>query len=76
MEGWTNDKEYGNGEGLKKLVKRGGGNVDLVVGGPPCQAYSIAGRIRDTNGMRNDYRNYLFETYLEVVREFKPKAFV
>ncbi|HVO28808.1 MAG TPA: DNA cytosine methyltransferase [Candidatus Paceibacterota bacterium] len=76
MEGWNNDREYGSGEGLKKLVKKGGGDVDLVVGGPPCQAYSIAGRIRDTNGMRNDYRNYLFETYLEVVREFKPKAFV
>lgn len=76
LEGWDKDKEYGSGEGLKKLVRRAGGNVDIVVGGPPCQAYSIAGRVRDANGMRNDYRNYLFETYLEVVREFKPKAFV
>lgn len=75
LNGWT-DKKYGNNKGLKKLVKDQGGEVDVIVGGPPCQAYSIAGRIRDENGMKNDYRNYLFETYLTVVKQFKPKAFV
>jgi DNA (cytosine-5)-methyltransferase 1 len=75
LEGWA-DKKYGNHKGLKKLVKDGGSGVDVIVGGPPCQAYSIAGRIRDKNGMRDDYRNYLFETYLTVVKQFKPKAFV
>ncbi|OED05082.1 DNA cytosine methyltransferase, partial [Bacillus cereus] len=44
--------------------------------GPPCQAYSVAGRIRDENGMRDDYRNYLFESYLEIVRKYQPKLFV
>lgn len=68
-----NDKEYGSSIGLESLV---GGNLDLVIGGPPCQAYSIAGRIRDQHGMKNDYRNYLFESYLRVVNHFKPKAFV
>lgn len=75
INGW-NDKKYGNSEGLKKIVKNNGGKVDVIVGGPPCQAYSIAGRIRDKDGMKNDYRNFLFETYLEVVKEFKPKLFI
>lgn len=67
------DVEYGKSVGLEKLV---GEELDLVIGGPPCQAYSIAGRIRDANGMKDDYRNYLFESYLKVVTHFKPKAFI
>ena len=74
FEGW-NDEEYGKSEGLDRLVHNGG-QVDLIIGGPPCQAYSIAGRIRDENGMRDDYRNYLFESYINVVKRYKPKAFV
>ena len=50
--------------------------IDLIIGGPPCQAYSIAGRVRDENGMNDDYRNFLFEHYLNVVKRYKPKAFV
>lgn len=73
FKGWNDDK-YGESKGLDSLV--GEKTVDLVVGGPPCQAYSIAGRVRDENGMRDDYRNYLFESYLKVVKHYKPKAFV
>ncbi|MSS11287.1 DNA cytosine methyltransferase [Clostridium sp. WB02_MRS01] len=72
--GW-NDEEYGRSEGLDKLIKAANG-IDVIIGGPPCQAYSIAGRIRDENGMKDDYRNYLFESYLKVVDKYKPKAFV
>lgn len=68
------DPEYGKNQGLDKLV--GKKTVDAIIGGPPCQAYSLAGRIRDVNGMRDDYRNYLFESYLKVVTHFKPKFFV
>ena len=74
FQGW-NDDVYGESKGLDNLVNKGG-KVDLIIGGPPCQAYSIAGRIRDENGMRDDYRNYLFESYIKVVRQYKPKAFV
>ena len=67
------DQEYGTSEGLAAMV---GNSLDMVIGGPPCQAYSVAGRIRDEFGMKNDYRNYLFESYLKVVDHFRPKAFV
>ncbi len=75
FNGWSGDPKYQNGAGLDKLVKSAGG-VDVIIGGPPCQAYSIAGRVRDENGMHFDYRNYLFESYLEVVKRYQPKAFV
>ena len=76
INGWTNDSVYGSSVGLKKYVDEAGGQIDLIIGGPPCQAYSIAGRVRDENGMRNDYRNYLFESYLEIVKQFNPRAFI
>lgn len=72
--GWRKDPEYGSGEGLDRLV--GNGGIDVIIGGPPCQAYSVAGRIRDEYGMHNDYRNYLFESYIKVVKHFKPKAII
>jgi DNA (cytosine-5)-methyltransferase 1 len=50
--------------------------IDLIVGGPPCQAYSIAGRVRDPNGMEDDYRNYLFEAYLAIARRYQPPVLV
>jgi len=68
------DDEYGKHIGLKKLVNNT--NIDVIIGGPPCQAYSLAGRVQDKNNMKCDYRNYLFENYLKVVKEFKPKLFV
>lgn len=72
--GW-NDSEYGHGEGIDYYVNAANG-IDIIIGGPPCQAYSLAGRVRDENGMRNDYRNYLFEHYLAVVNRYRPKLFV
>lgn len=74
INGWENDIEYGHHQGLDSLVNNE--TVDLIIGGPPCQAYSLAGRIRDDNGMRNDYRNYLFESYLKLVKHYQPKLFV
>lgn len=68
------DTKFGISEGLIKIV--GTQKVDVIIGGPPCQAYSIAGRVRDDKGMHDDYRNYLFESYVKIVDQFKPKAFV
>ena len=73
FNGWE-DEKFGRSKGLDALV--GSQQLDVIIGGPPCQAYSVAGRIRDEHGMREDYRNYLFESYLEVVQHYKPKVFV
>ena len=63
---------------IDNLIKKNLGNqkLDLIIGGPPCQAYSIAGRVRDKDGMKNDYRNFLFESYLRIVKKFQPKIFL
>lgn len=61
-------------KGLVGLI--GNKNVDLIIGGPPCQAYSVAGRAQSPTGMKFDYRNYLFESFVKIVDYFKPKAFV
>lgn len=74
INGWDNDYIYGSNNGLKSLI--GNRKVDIIIGGPPCQAYSLAGRIQDKNGMKNDYRNYLFESYLEIVKEFNPRLII
>ena len=50
--------------------------IDLIVGGPPCQAYSLVGRAVKGEEMNNDPRNYLYKVYLKVLNEYKPKMFV
>ena len=50
--------------------------LDLIVGGPPCQAYSLVGRARDENGMVGDSRNYLYILYAEFLRKYHPRYFV
>ena len=69
----TNSKKFVD-FGLRGLVENN--KVDLIIGGPPCQAYSIAGRAQDPNSMKDDYRNYLFESFVKIVNEFKPQLFV
>lgn len=53
-----------------------GRSVDVIVGGPPCQAYSTAGRVRDSKGMASDPRNFLFESYVRILEHYRPKFFV
>jgi DNA (cytosine-5)-methyltransferase 1 len=50
--------------------------IDLIIGGPPCQAYSLVGRSRDPNGMKGDKRNFLFRYYAEFLKRYQPKFFV
>ena len=46
-------------------------DIDVIIGGPPCQGFSISGK-RDPN----DPRNLLYKTFLNAVRHFSPKIFV
>lgn len=61
-------------EKLDEIVD--GRPVDLIIGGPPCQAYSTAGRARDPNRMKKDPRNFLFESYVKILNHYKPFFFV
>lgn len=51
-------------------------SIDLIIGGPPCQAYSVVGRSRDENGMKGDSRNFLFLEYAKFLEYYNPKYFV
>lgn len=45
--------------------------VDLIIGGPPCQGFSLTGPRNF-----NDPRNELYLAYIEAVRQFRPKGFL
>jgi DNA (cytosine-5)-methyltransferase 1 len=51
--------------------------INLIVGGPPCQGFSMAGkRIRKSNSFIDDPRNYLFKEYFKVIQKFEPEFFI
>ena len=58
---------------MRELATKDGGNgkYDVIIGGPPCQAYSLAGK-RD----ENDPRGKLFRDYVAVVQHLEPKIVV
>jgi len=58
-------------EKFNELYNKEDKEVDILVGGPPCQSFSIAGK-RD----KNDPRNALFIEYVKYLDYFKPKAFI
>lgn len=51
------------------------GSADIIIGGPPCQGFSMAGA-RNRNGFMDDPRNYLFKHYFNVVKIVRPKIFI
>lgn len=56
------------------MAEKGASELDLIVGGPPCQAYSIVGRAR--KNMEKDSRNFLYKLYVKFLKKFSPKVFV
>ena len=63
---------------IKNVARSGAfreGEADIIIGGPPCQGFSMAGaRIR--GGFMDDPRNYLFRYYFEIVKTVRPKMFI
>ena len=60
-------------------VKGMKGKIDIIIGGPPCQGFSMAGaRIRANKGTEflDDPRNYLFRHYFAIVQEVEPEFFI
>ena len=65
------DIRHFNSASLKSKVGRAATKIDLVVGGPPCQAYSTVGK-----RLLDDPRGALFQEYFRILKELKPKAFI
>jgi len=84
QEAWH--AELGSKDLTADLVRRrihqalDGADVWVLIGGPPCQAYSIAGRSRNrgVSGYRleGDERHRLYEEYLRIVADLWPPVFV
>ncbi|MDF2092598.1 DNA cytosine methyltransferase [Knoellia sp. 3-2P3] len=57
---------------------RSGDEPWVLIGGPPCQAYSLAGRSRRRNDatFADDHKHVLYQEYLHIIREFRPTVFV
>jgi len=67
----------------KRLGARAHDGRWVLIGGPPCQAYSLAGRARNSRVKRSgeyrpetDRRNFLYREYLKIIARFKPAVFV
>ena len=66
----TNDIRNLSEQEIFKLTGLRSGELDLIVGGPPCQGFSINAPIRTLD----DQRNHLFKESLRVAAVFRPKA--
>ncbi len=55
---------------------KGNHEIDIIIGGPPCQAYSVAGRARMGKDVENDPRNELYKYYVKFLEYYMPKMFV
>lgn len=52
----------------------------VLIGGPPCQAYSLVGRSRNRGNVKykaeNDHRHFLYKEYLRIIQKYRPAVFV
>ncbi|MGH1448806.1 MAG: DNA cytosine methyltransferase [Pseudomonadaceae bacterium] len=91
MEAWKHADneaqllELGSAEGNARLDNILSTRLDetkpwVLIGGPPCQAYSMAGRARNRGKINykaeDDHRHFLYREYLRIIDEKKPSVFV
>lgn len=60
-----------SGKQILEMCGMSEGDVDVIIGGPPCQGFSVSGK-----RMIDDERNKLYKSFVELVAEIKPKMFV
>ncbi|PLV15796.1 DNA cytosine methyltransferase [Pseudomonas guariconensis] len=64
---------------IKERLNRDG-HPWVLIGGPPCQAYSIVGRARNQAKQgyvpENDHRHFLYKDYLRIIKDYRPTVFV
>ena len=70
----SNESIYEIFDKFDKII--GEQKIDIVIGGPPCQAYSIVGRSRLKEKVNTDDRNYLYKQYLKFLEKYQPSVFV
>jgi DNA (cytosine-5)-methyltransferase 1 len=81
-EAWQVELGKKNRDLVKNRIEEAlAGNSDwILIGGPPCQAYSLAGRSRMRGGnkrkYREDHRHYLYKEYLQILADHQPPVFV
>lgn len=65
---------------LLDAIRDGAGGNTILVGGPPCQAYSLVGRARNKGisnyVARDDHRHFLYREYIRILARLRPAAFV
>lgn len=61
--------DYSSQNGILDSLKRE--KIDIIIGGPPCQGFSVAGK-----RLRDDPRNVLYRAYLDLIEHIKPKGLV
>ena len=51
-------------------------DLDVLIGGPPCQTYSLISRSNKNYQNENDQRNHLYKIYAKILKRYRPKFFV
>ncbi len=67
----NNDITALGGQDLLNIAELTANEVDVIIGGPPCQGFSLSGK-----RMLDDPRNKLYKSFVEIVEFIKPKLFV
>ena len=60
-----------SGKMISELLSLEYDDIDVIVGGPPCQGFSVSGK-----RVKDDPRNALYKSFVSIVRSIKPKVFV
>jgi DNA (cytosine-5)-methyltransferase 1 len=81
-EAWNKELCEENHEEIKQTIAKqlDGARAWVLIGGPPCQAYSVAGRSRmkgpNPDKYESDERHYLYREYLKIITDHRPPVFV